>query len=64
MVHLQLLGSDEPVLIIQSDSVDTEKIEERNSVYPAVSEKETHRYHTQRHVDVCQYINPDDAIPV
>lgn len=64
MVHLQLLGSDEPVLIIQSDSVDTEKIEKRNAVNPAVSEKETHRYHTQWHVDVCKYINPDNAAPV
>lgn len=43
MVHLQLIGSDEPVLIIQSDSVDTEKIKERNTEYPAVSEEETHR---------------------
>lgn len=43
MMHLQLLRSDEPVLIIQSDSVDTEKIKERNTEYPAVSEEETHR---------------------
>ena len=64
MVHLQLLGSDEPVLIIQSDSVDTEKIEERNAEYPAVSEEETYRYHGQWHVDVRQHINPDDAVPV
>lgn len=56
MVHLQLLGSDEPVLIIQSDSVYTEKIEERNAEYPAVSEEETYRYHTQWHVDICNYI--------
>lgn len=45
MVHHQLLGSDEPVLIIQSDSVDTEEIEERNAENPAVSEEETYRYH-------------------
>lgn len=64
MVHLQLLGSDEPVLIIQSDSVYTEKIEERNAEYPAVSEEETYRYHGQWHINVCQYINPDDAVPV
>ena len=64
MVHLQLLGSDEPVLIIQSDSVDTEKIKERNAEYPAVSEEETYRYHGQWHINVCQYINPDDAVPV
>lgn len=64
MVHLQLLGSDEPVLIIQSDSVDTEKIEERNAENPAVSEEETYRYHGQWHINVCQYINPDDAVSV
>lgn len=64
MVHLQLLGSDEPVLIIQSDSVDTEKIKERNAEYPAVSEEETYRYHGQWHINVCQYINPDDAVSV
>jgi hypothetical protein len=52
MVHLQLLGSDEPVLIIQSDSVDTEEIKERNAEYPAVSEEVTYRQHTQWHVDV------------
>jgi hypothetical protein len=45
MVHLQLLGSDEPVLIIQSDSVDTKEIKERNAINPAVSEKETNRNH-------------------
>lgn len=64
MVHLQLLGSDEPVLIIQSDSVYTEEIKERNAEYPAVSEEETYRYHGQWHINVCQYINPDDAVPV
>ena len=64
MVYLQLLRSDEPVLIIQSDCVDTEKIEERNAEYPAVSEEETYRYHGHWHINVCQYINPDDAVPV
>lgn len=64
MVHLQLLGSDEPVLIIQSDSVDTEKIKERNTEYPAVSEEETHWYHTDWHIHVCQKVNPDDTISV
>lgn len=64
MVHLQLLGSDEPVLIIQSDSVDTEKIEERNTEYPAVSEEETHWYHADWHIHVCQKVNPDDTISV
>ena len=64
MVHLQLLGSDEPVLIIQSDSVDTEKIKERNTEYPAVSEEETHWYHADWHIHVCQKVNPDDAISV
>lgn len=64
MVHLQLLGSDEPVLIIQSDSVDTEKIKERNTEYPAVSEEETHWYHADWHIHVCQKVNPDDTISV
>lgn len=64
MVHLQLLGSDEPVLIIQSDSVDTEEIEERNAENPAVLKEETYRYHGQWHIDVRQHINPDDAVPV
>lgn len=64
MVHLQLLGSDEPVLIIQSDSVDTEKIKERDTEYPAVSEEETHWYHADWHIHVCQKVNPDDTISV
>jgi hypothetical protein len=45
MVHFQLLWSDEPVLIIQSDGIDAQEIEERNAIYPAVSEKETHGNH-------------------
>lgn len=64
MVHLQLLRSDEPVLIIQSDSVDTEKIKERNTENPAVSEEETHRDHAEWHINVCQEVNPDDAVSV
>ena len=64
MVHLQLLGSDEPVLIIQSDSVDTEEIKERNTENPAVSEEETHWYHADWHIHVCQKVNPDDTISV
>lgn len=40
------------------------KIKERNAEYPAVSEEETYRYHGQWHVDVRQYINPDDAVSV
>jgi hypothetical protein len=42
MVHLQLFWSDEPVLVIQSDGIDAEEIEEWDAEYPAVSEKETH----------------------
>lgn len=41
MVHLQLFWSDEPVLVIQSDGIDAEEIEEWDAEYPAVSEKET-----------------------
>ena len=64
MVHLQLLRSDEPVMIIQSDSVDTEKIKERNTEYPAVSEEETHRCHEEWHINVCHEVNPDDTVSV
>ena len=64
MVHFQLLWSDEPVMVIKSDGIDAKEIEERNSIDPAVSEKETYRYHGQWHINVCQYINPDDAVPV
>lgn len=42
MVHLQLFWSDEPVMVIQSDGIDAEEIEEWDAEYPAVSEKETH----------------------
>lgn len=64
MVHLQLLGSDEPVLIIQSDGVDAKEIEERDAEYPAVSEEEAHWYHADWHIHVCQKVNPDDTISV
>lgn len=43
MVRLQLVWSDEPVLIIQSDGIDANEIEEWDAEYPAVSEEETHR---------------------
>lgn len=42
MVRLQLLWSNKPVLIIQSDGVDANEIEEWDAEYPAVSEKEAH----------------------
>ena len=45
MVHFQLLWSNEPVMVIQSDGIDAKEIEERNAIDPAVSEKETHGYH-------------------
>lgn len=45
MVHSQLLWGDEPVTVIQSDGIDANEIEERNAIYPAVSEKETHGNH-------------------
>ena len=45
MVHSQLLWGNEPVMVIQSDGIDAKEIEERNSIDPAVSEKETHRNH-------------------
>ena len=45
MVHFQLIWSDEPVMVIKSDGIDATAIEERNSIDPAVSEKETHGNH-------------------
>lgn len=64
MVCLQLLWSDKPVLIIQSDGVDANEIEEWNTEYPAVSEEEAHRYHTEGHINICQKIDPDDTTTV
>ena len=64
MVHFQLVWSDEPVLIIQSDGVDAKEIKERDAEYPAVSEEEAHWYHTDWHIHVCQKVNPDDTISV
>lgn len=52
MVHLELFGRDEPVLIVQSDGVDAKEIEEWNAEYPAVFEKETNWKHAEGHVDV------------
>ena len=52
MVHLELFGRDEPVLIVQSDGIDAKEIEEWYAEYPAVFEEVTYRQHTQRHVDV------------
>lgn len=45
MVHFQLLWSDEPVTVIQSDGVHANEIEEWDAENPAVSEKETHGNH-------------------
>ncbi len=45
MVHLQLFGSYQPVSVIKPYRIDAEKVEERYSVYPAVTEKETHGNH-------------------
>ena len=64
MVHLQLFRSYQPVSVIKPYRIDAEKVEERNSVYPAVTEKETHGNHRQRHVHVCQHVYPDDAVAV
>lgn len=45
MVHSQLLWSDEPVTVIQSNGIDANEIEEWDTENPAVSEKETHGNH-------------------
>ena len=52
MVRLQLVWSDEPVPIIQSDGIDANEIEEWNAENPAVSEEETHRNHAEWHINV------------
>ena len=64
MVRLQLVWSDEPVLIIQSDGIDAKEIEEWNAKYPAVLKEETNWKHAERHIDICQKVNPDDAASV
>ena len=64
MVHLQLFWSDEPVLVIQSDGIDAEEIEEWDAEYPAVFKEVTHWNHAERHIDVCQKVNPDDTATV
>ena len=64
MVHLQLFGSYQPVSVIKPYRIDAEKVEKWYSVYPAVTEKVTHGYHSQRHVHIRQYVYPDDAVAV
>ena len=64
MVHFQLLWSNEPVLIVQSDGVDANEIEEWNAEYPAVFEKETNWNHAERHINICQKVYPDDTASV
>lgn len=64
MVHSQLLWSDEPVTVIQSDGVDADKVKERYTKHPAVVEEKTHGNHAKWHVDICQEVNPDDAVTV
>ena len=43
MVRLQLVWSDEPVLIIQPDGIDANEIEEWDAENPAILKEETHR---------------------
>lgn len=64
MVHFQLIGSHEPVLIVESDGVDAKEVEERNAEYPAVFEEETNWNHAERHINICQKVNPDDTAAV
>ena len=64
MVRLQLLWSDKPVLIIQSDGIDANEIEEWDAENPAVSEEEAHWYHTEGHINICQKIDPDDTTTI
>ena len=64
MMRLQLLGRDEPVLKVQSNGIDANEIEEWNAEYPAVFEEETHWYHTERHINICQKVNPDDTAAI
>lgn len=64
MVRLQLVWSDEPVPIIQPDGIDANEIEEWDAENPAVLKEETHRNHAERHINICQKVNPDDAASV
>ena len=64
MVHLQLVGRDEPVLIVQSDGIDAKEIDEWNSEYPAVFKEKAHWNHAERHINICQKVNPDDTASV
>lgn len=64
MVHFQLLWSNEPVLIIQSDGIDAKEIEEWNAENPAVLKEETNWKHAERHINICQKVNPDDTASV
>ena len=64
MVHFQLLWSHEPVLIVESDGVDAKEVEERNAEYPAVFEEETNWNHAERHINICQKVNPDDTAAI
>lgn len=52
------------MLIVQSDGVDANEIEEWNAEYPAVFEKETNWNHAERHINICQKVYPDDTASV
>lgn len=43
MVHLQLFGSDEPMLKIQPDGIDAKEIEKRNAKYPTILKEVAYR---------------------
>lgn len=64
MVHLQLFRSYQPVSVIKPYRIDAEKVEKWYPVYPAVTEKVTHGYHSQRCIHICQHVYPDDAVAV
>ena len=49
---------------IQSDSIDTEEIDKWYSEYPAILEEVTRWQHRNRHIYVCQEVNPDDAVTI
>lgn len=52
MMHRKLFWCNQPVLIVDSDSIYSDEIEEGNPVYPAVVKEETYWYHTEWHVNI------------
>ncbi len=63
-MRLYLFRAYHPALVVYSDSINTEKIEEGYSEYPAVFVEITRWQHGKRHIDISQYIQPYHAVAV